>query len=115
VHQRAEEGRRQRIEIDLRLAHDIARDELRRVLEHVDEAVQFAQDVVGDVARGARLAVQEDRDVGVAARISATKSPQILRVQPGFRASGRQNSSSSIDRMKVEPRLCCCANEVRSP
>ena len=66
MRQRAEEGRRQRIEIGLGLAHDIAGDELRRVLEHVDEAVQFAQHVVGDVAAGARLAVQEDRDVGVA-------------------------------------------------
>jgi len=32
----------------------------------VDEAVHLAQHVIGDVARGARLAVQEDRDVGVA-------------------------------------------------
>ncbi len=67
LHEFLEERRRERIEIDLRLADDVARDELRRVLEHVDEAVQFAQDVVRQVARGARLAVQEDRDVGVAA------------------------------------------------
>jgi hypothetical protein len=43
----------------------VAGHELRRVLEHVDEAVQFAQDVVGDVLAGARLAVDVDRDVGV--------------------------------------------------
>ena len=66
MHQRAEERRRQRLEVVLRLAHHVARDELRRVLEHVDEAVHLAQHVVGDVARGARLAVQEDRDVCVA-------------------------------------------------
>ena len=40
-------------------------DELRRVLEHVDEAVQLAQDVVRQVLRGARLAVEVDRHVGV--------------------------------------------------
>ena len=65
IDQRAEERRRQRIEVGLGLADDVARDELRRVLEHVDEAVQLAQDVVRDVARGARFAVQVDRDVGV--------------------------------------------------
>ena len=62
-----EERRRQRIEVDLGLADDVARHELRRVLEHVDEAVQLAQHVVRDMARGTRLAVQEDRDVSVAA------------------------------------------------
>jgi hypothetical protein len=43
------------VEVALGLADDVARHELRRVLEHVDEAVQLAQDVVGDVA--ARCAV----------------------------------------------------------
>ncbi len=65
VHQGAEEGRRQRVEVGLGFAHDVAGDELRRVLEHVDEAVQLAQDVVRNMAAGARLAVQEDRDFGV--------------------------------------------------
>jgi hypothetical protein len=55
----------------------VAGDELRRVLEHVDEAVQLAQDVVRDVARGARLAVQEDRDVGVAAADFLTKARRL--------------------------------------
>ena len=49
----------------MRFADDVARDEFRRVLEHVDEAVQLAQDVVRDVARGARFAVDVDRDVRV--------------------------------------------------
>ena len=66
MHQRAEERRRQPVEVGARLADDVARDELRRVLEHVDEAVQLAQDVVRHVARGARLAVEVDRDIGVA-------------------------------------------------
>ena len=65
VDQGLEERRRQRVEIALGFAHDVARHELRRVLEHVDEAVQLAQDVVGQVLRGSRLAVQVDRDVGV--------------------------------------------------
>jgi hypothetical protein len=63
--QRAEEGRREGIQIRLDLADDVPGDELRRVLEHVDEAVQLAQDVVRDVPRRARLAVQVDRDLGV--------------------------------------------------
>ena len=67
VGERAEERRRQRVEIGARLADDVPRDEFGRVLEHVDEAVQLAQHVVRDVARGARLAVQENRDVLVAA------------------------------------------------
>ncbi len=67
LHQFLEERRRERIQIHLGLADDVTRDELRRVLEHVDEAVQFAQDVVRQMARGARFAVQEDRYIGVAA------------------------------------------------
>jgi len=65
----------------------------------VDEAVQLAQDVVGQMAAGARLAVQEDRDVGVA--------PADL--------GNELNSSSSIDRMKALARLCCWAKLDRSP
>ena len=41
---------RQRIHVDLGFAHDISRDELRRVFIHVNEAVKFAQDVIGNVA-----------------------------------------------------------------
>ena len=48
------------------LAHNVARDEFWRVLEHMDEAVHLAQHVIRNMPRGARLAVQEDRDVGVA-------------------------------------------------
>ena len=67
VDQRAEKWRRQCVEVGARLAHDVARDELGRVLEHVDEAVQFAQHLVRQVLRRARFAVQEDRNVRVSA------------------------------------------------
>ncbi len=63
--ERAEERRRQRIEIRLHFADDVPGDELRRVLEHVDEAVKLAQDVVRDVARGPRFAVEVDRDLRI--------------------------------------------------
>jgi hypothetical protein len=65
VDQRTEERRRQAVHVALGLADDVARHELRRVLEHVDEAVQLAQDVVGQVLRGARLAIQVDRDLRI--------------------------------------------------
>ena len=66
VHQLLEEGRCQAVEVALGLPDDVTRHELRRVLEHVDETVQLAQDVVGDVLAGARLTVDVDRNVRVA-------------------------------------------------
>jgi hypothetical protein len=66
VGQRAEKRRRQAVEVRLGFAHDVTRDELRRVLEHVDETVQFAQHVVRDVARGLGFAVEKNRNLGVA-------------------------------------------------
>ena len=77
VGERPEERWRQAVEVGPRLAHDVARDELRRVLEHVDEAVQLAQHVVRNVTRGARLAVEEDRDVGVAPADLFDEGPQV--------------------------------------
>ncbi len=41
------------------------RDEFRRIFVHVDEAMQFAQDVVRDMPAGARLAMQKNRNLGV--------------------------------------------------
>jgi hypothetical protein len=109
--QRTEEGRRQRIEIGLGLALDVAGDELRRVLEHVDEAMQFAQHVVRDVARGARLAVQEDGISALRLRISVTKA----RSSP-MRLFGFERQLLVVDRQdEGEARLCCWAKEVRSP
>ena len=43
VGKRAEKRRRKAVEVGAGLADDVARDEFRRVLEHVDEAVQLAQ------------------------------------------------------------------------
>ncbi|MPL71228.1 hypothetical protein SDC9_17001 [bioreactor metagenome] len=65
VEQGAEERRLDRLEIALRLADDVLGDELGGVLEHVDEAVQLAQDVIGQVPRGLRLAIDVDRHLGV--------------------------------------------------
>ena len=65
VDERAEEGRRERVEVRLHLTDDVPGDELRRVLEHVDEAVELAQHVVRDMPRRARLAVEVDRDFRV--------------------------------------------------
>ncbi len=43
----------------------MARHEFRRVFVHVNKAMQFAQNAVGNMARGARFAVQINRDVGI--------------------------------------------------
>ena len=115
VDQRAEERRRQRRRgSDLRLADDVARDELRRVLEHVDEAVQLAQDVVRDVLRGARLAVQVDRDLGV---LEADLLDELAQVQHRRVELGPGRELLVVDRQDEGrcARLCCCANCDRSP
>ena len=78
VHQRLEERGRQRVQVIGGLTDDVARHELRRVLEHVDEAVQLLQDLVRDMLRGARLTEQEDRNVGIAAARLADEGPQVL-------------------------------------
>jgi hypothetical protein len=67
VEQGLEERRLDAFEVALGLADDVARHELGRVLEHVDEAVQLAQDVVGQVAAGFGFAVHVDRHIGVLA------------------------------------------------
>ena len=78
VHQRLEERGRQRVQVIGGLTDDVARHELGRVLEHVDEAVQLLQDLVRDMLRGARLTEQEDRDVGIATARLADEGPQVL-------------------------------------
>src|SRR5688572_793772 len=57
VRQRTEKRRRQRFQIHTRLADDVTRDKFGRVLEHVNEAMQLAQQVIRHVVRGARFAV----------------------------------------------------------
>jgi hypothetical protein len=64
-------------QVRLGLPDDVARHELRRVLVHVDEAVQLAQDVVGQVLRGLGLAVQVDRHVGVLAPHQLDEGAQV--------------------------------------
>ncbi len=65
VHQRAEKRRCQTIEIGFGFANNMACHEFGRVFKHMNEAVQLAQNVVGNVARGAGLAVQVNRNIGV--------------------------------------------------
>src|SRR5262245_37852835 len=57
----AEKRRLNAVEIAAGLSYDVARHELGGVLEHMYEAVELAQDVVGDVARCLGLAVKVDR------------------------------------------------------
>src|SRR5690606_9951924 len=49
-----------------RFTQDMPSDKLWGVLEHVNEAVQLPQDVVGNVAAGAGLAIEKDRDLCIA-------------------------------------------------
>ncbi len=65
VEERLEERRLDALQVAFRLAHDMAGDKFRRILEHVDEAVQFAQDIVRDMTAGLGLAIDVDRHVGV--------------------------------------------------
>jgi hypothetical protein len=79
----------------------------------VDEAVELAEHVVGNVPRRARLAVEVDRDLGVA---EADLLDELAQVEHrGIELGPGVNSSSSIDRMNAEARDCCCANCDRSP
>jgi hypothetical protein len=47
------------------ISDDVARDKLRRVLKHMDKAMQFAQDVVRDMTRGLGLAIDVNRHIQV--------------------------------------------------
>ena len=90
MRERPEEGRHQRIQIRPCLAQDVAREEFRRVFQHVDEAVEFTQDVVRDVARCARFAVQEDGDFGIAETHFFHKAPQLFQGGVGILGRARQ-------------------------
>ena len=72
-------------EVALGFANDVTRHELGRVLEHVDKAVQLAQDVVGQVAAGFGFAVDVDRYLGVFAAHLGDELAQVehRRVQVG--------------------------------
>ena len=88
MHQRPKERRRQSVQVGACLADDVARDKLRRVLEHVDETVQLAQNVVRDVARGAGLAIEIDRDVGIAKADLVDEGTQVQHCRIEFRPRG---------------------------
>ncbi len=65
IQQRLEEWRLDAFQIAFRLADDVTRHEFGRVLEHVDETVQLAQDVVGQMPAGLGLAIDIDRHIRV--------------------------------------------------
>ena len=85
VQQRAEKGRLDAFQIRLGFAEDMARDEVGRVLKHVDEAVQLAQHVVGHMLAGFGFAVQVDGHVGV---LAAHFLYEVAQVQHGGREVG---------------------------
>ena len=78
VRQGMKERRRHALQVCARFADDVTGDELGRVFEHVDEAVQLTQDIVGNVARRPRFPVQEDRNVLVTATNSEHESTQFV-------------------------------------
>ena len=67
VEQRLEERRLHAFEVALGLADDVLGHELGRVLEHVDEAMELAQDIVGQVAAGLGFTVHVNRHIDVLA------------------------------------------------
>src|SRR5690606_38292390 len=73
-----EKRRRQAVEIAAGLADDMARNELGRVFEHVDETMQLTQNIVGDMLRSARFTIQVNRDLGVAKAQFTDERPQVL-------------------------------------
>ena len=77
MRQRAEKRWRKAIQVGACLANDVSRHKFRRVLEHVDEAMQLTQDVIGNVARSARFAIQIDRDIGIAKADFLDKGAQV--------------------------------------
>jgi len=76
VQQRLQERRLDAFQVGAGLAHQVAGNELRRVLEHMDDALELAQDVVREMARRLGLPVDVDRHVGIAASHLADEFPQ---------------------------------------
>ena len=56
----------QTLQIALSLTDDMAGHELWRILKHVDKAMQFAQDVIGQMMAGLGLTVDVERHIGIA-------------------------------------------------
>jgi hypothetical protein len=95
VDQRPEERRLHAFQVALGLADDVARHELRRVLEHVDEAVQLPQDVIRHVLRGFRLAIDVDGHVRV---LEAHLADELAQVQHGGIEVGPDREFLVVDR-----------------
>ena len=77
IQKRLEERRLDAFQIALRLADDVLGHKFRSIFEHMDEAVQLAQDVVGQVAARFCFAVQKNWHVGVLPPHFLNKRPQV--------------------------------------
>ncbi len=78
IQQRLEERWLNAFEVVLGFAQDVLGHELGRVLEHVDEAVQLTQDVVGQVAAGLGFAVDVDRHIRILAAHFGDEVTQVV-------------------------------------
>ena len=87
VEQGLEERRLHALQITFGLPNDVAGHKLRRVFEHVDETMQFTQDVIGQMARGFGFAIDINRHVCVFAAHFVDEAAQVHhhRVQIGTR------------------------------
>ena len=87
VEQSLEERRLQPFEVAFGLANDVPGHKFGGVLEHVNEAVQLAQDVVGNMPRGLGLAVDINRHIQVFAAhlLNEAAQAQHRRIQVGPR------------------------------
>ena len=65
IEQGAEKRRLNPFQVTFGLSNDVTRHELRRVFKHVNESVQLAQDVVGQMARGFGFTVHINGHIGV--------------------------------------------------
>jgi hypothetical protein len=88
----------------------VSRDEFRRVLEHVDEAVELAQDVVRDVSGRARLAVQIDRDLRVS---EADLLDELAQIEHGRVDLGPGRELLVVDRQDERGRPRLLLRELR--
>src|SRR5690606_18878504 len=99
LHELTEKRRSEAVEICPGVANDVSRHKFGGVLEHVNEAVQLAQYVVGDMLRRSRLAIQIDGNVFVTKTQLANEGTQILdgvgdvlgRIDVEFLIVNRQN------------------------
>ena len=100
VQKRLEKRRLNTFEVTFGFADDVARHKLGRVLEHVNETVQFTQDVVGQVAAGLGFAIDVDRHIEVAPAHLFDEVAQVhhrrVQVRPGgeFLVVNRQDEGT---------------------